>query len=121
MNTEQGTILVVDGDDRIIEVATQEWVEQTGELGPGVISAWDCAETIEIPITTLSDSTKGWRIIFELPNGCFETDMAPMEPGTTLTIEPTVGMGALRACEQHPQNEVAYLAASMTVVEDDDA
>ena len=109
MNTEKGTILVVDGDDRIIEVATQEWVEQTGELRPGVISAWAAAETIEIPITTLSESTEGWRIIFELPNGCFETDMAPMEPGTTLTIEPNAGMGELHACEQHPQNEVAYL------------
>jgi len=109
MNTEQGTILVVDGDDRIIEVATQEWVEETGDLRPGVISAWTCVETITIPITTLSESTEGWRIIFELPNGCFETDMASMDPGTTLTIEPNAGFGPLRACEQHPQNEVAYL------------
>ncbi len=110
MNKEQGTILVVDGDDQIIEVATQEWVEQTGKLGPGVISAWDAAETINIPITTLSESTEGWRIIFELPNGCFETDMASMLPGETLIIEPNAGMGGpLHACEQHPQNEVAYL------------
>ena len=108
MNTEKGTILVVDGDDRIIEVATQEWFEQTGELRPGVISAWDCAETIEIPITTLSESTKGWRIIFELPNGCYETAIEPMEPGSTLTIEPNLFAGPLHACRQHPQ-KVAYL------------
>ncbi len=108
---EKGTVLVVDGDDRIIEVATQEWTEET-DLRFGVISAWTCVETIEIPITTLSESTEGWRIIFELPNGCFETDMGPMKPGTTLTIERNAELGPLHACEQHPQNEVAYLVES---------
>ena len=108
METETGIILVVDGDDRIIEVAAQEWREQTGDLGPGVISAWDAVETIEIPITTLSESTEGWRVIFELPNGCFQRSMAPMEPGTTLTLEPQRGI-PMYACEQHPQIEVASL------------
>ncbi len=110
---ETANVFVVDGDDKIIEVATQEWCENTGSPRPGVISAWDCAETIEIPISTLSHSTTRWRIIFELPNGCFETDMRPMEPGTTLTIEPNLFVAPLLACREHPQNEVAYLADSI--------
>ena len=106
--SEMATVLVVDGDDHIIEVATQEWVERTGELGPGVISAWDSADTIEIPITTLSESTEGWRLIFEVPNGCYEIDILAMEPGDTITLKPSPGR-LLRACEQHPQYEAAYL------------
>ncbi len=106
---EKGTVLVVDGDDRIIEVATQEWVES---LEPGVISAWTCNETIVIPIITPSDSTYGWRVIFELPNGCFEVPMGTPGPDSTVTIAPSSSLGSMRPCRRHPQNEVAYLVES---------
>jgi hypothetical protein len=102
--TEPALIFVVDGEDRIIEVATQEWTENP-DPGPGIISSWLAVEPVEIMVTDPSGAGGQWRLIFELPNGCFDVDINTPEPGDSLFIEPMPGGGPMRPCTRPPIRE----------------
>ena len=94
---------IVDGNDRIVEVVPTE-VDITGfeETGLFRLTSFD----IDIPQWEGQDKWRDgrWRIIYELPFGCFEMGLPNMKSGDTLEIYvgDSGGTSSLRHCISKP-------------------
>ncbi len=102
---EDAIAMIVDGNDRIVEVVPTK-VDLSDFAERGVLTLESI--TIDIPKWDgegLSHWIPGkWRVIYELPIGCFEIDIPNMKSGDTLaiTVGDPRGTTTIRECTNKP-------------------
>ena len=99
---EEAVVILVDPADRVVDVSTQTWEQSV--VGGGF--EWDSVERAQmvVPDDYEPAGSGEWRLIWELPIGCYETSIWPVGAGGSVTVDksPSIGGLAVRRCVTHP-------------------
>ena len=99
---EEAVVILVDPADRVVDVSTQTWEKSVTDGG----FEWDSVERVQmvVPDGYEPAGSGEWRLIWELPIGCYEASIVPVGAGGSVTVDksPPVGGLEVRRCVAKP-------------------